>query len=827
MPELKETETNSTVVGTSEADTILGGSGDDSIDAGGGDDTIETYGGNDAVDGEGGEDSISGGTGDDLLAAGKAGEEWSYVDGKWVFNPEAVNTAADPYYKVDENDNTLIGNEGEDVLLGARGKDLMVGGEGADTINAGRGNDMGFGGDGSDLINLESGDDYGEGGKGADVINAGAGDDVVFGDSRDNLLQQDADTSAVTFEQHAESGWLVSKNADSGLSQMTQTIETTAGETYALTFDLAANLAGGSASGAVQVLWNGKVIDTIQVDGGVFESQTVEFAGTGQPGELTFVTIPPETDSEGPEINMDGPIFSYDKEVSIGGEETTVAAFAPGQAKLYQVIDGQLKVFDTQSQDYADAGGPTGFKINAVGFNVEDDLIYGIAKSDGTDALGNPIQSKDLVMMDAEGQAYKIGEAPYGDYVGDFDDSGNLWTFHTSMNRITKIDIDNLDANGQPTVVTFNLPNDLVSQRVFDIAYNAEEGAFYGVTAPKKNGDPGSVIRVDVSDMADGGEPVVTTIPITSTLFGDEMQDGMVAGAYGAVFVDGDGNLYAGLNRGDHDFDSSTSVSGAIYKINIDASEGVAYTEFMSEATTTGSNDGAADPRSMDAFAEVDGSATLLLRSPDLQATSGGDDKLRGGSGEDEIYGGGGDDIIHGGNDDDELHGDHGDDRMFGGRGDDEMHGGAGKDHLIGGAGDDDLRGGNNADFLNAGGGDDQLKGGSGDDKLVGGAGSDTIEGGAGDDNLWGGNWTGDGSSDTFVVSAGGGLDLIHDFETDHDLIDLSSYGLEFADLKTLITDQGWAAEIDLSGLEGGTDMDRLILKSIDPDDLDESNFIL
>lgn len=68
---------------------------------------------------------------------------------------------------------------------------------------------------------------------------------------------------------------------------------------------------------------------------------------------------------------------------------------------------------------------------------------------------------------------------------------------------------------------------------------------------------------------------------------------------------------------------------------------------------------------------------------------------------------------------------------------------------------------------------------------------------------------------------------MIHDFETAHDQIDLSAYGIDFATLKGAIHDRGWATEIDLSALAGGAAGDKLILKSVDADDLDEGNFIL
>ena len=112
-------------------------------------------------------------------------------------------------------------------------------------------------------------------------------------------------------------------------------------------------------------------------------------------------------------------------------------------------------------------------------------------------------------------------------------------------------------------------------------------------------------------------------------------------------------------------------------------------------------------------------------------------------------------------------------------------------------------------------------------DTALGDDGVDIVNGTAGDDHMCGSEWSADGSSDTFVVSSGSGRDMIHDFEADHDVLDLSAYGLEFSDLVELMSNQGCATEIDLSGLAGGQTGDKLILKSIDPNDLDESNFIL
>ncbi|MBO9409557.1 calcium-binding protein [Shimia sp. R9_1] len=787
-----------------------------------GDDTLTTGAGVDKINGHAGDDTITSGAGNDLAAGDMVGNEWIFVDGRWVYNPDAIVSNGDAANR--SYNDVISTGAGDDVVLGNGGEDLLSSGAGDDTVNAGTGNDTVDGGTGDDLLNLEDGHDVAVGGMGADTVNAGAGHDLVFGDLQNNNLLSGSGGGAATLSQMAaQSGWSLSE-AD-GETALSQSVQTEAGETYTVSFELAANLAGGAACGKVEVLWNGEVIGTVETTSGVFETHSFEVSGTGEAGGLTLREVaPPETDSE---IIFVGPVPYYLKEVTVGADTTHVAAFAPGQSKLFQMIDGQLNVFDPETEQYELAGHPTGLRINAIGFNTEDDLIYGIAKANGTDALGNPVSIRDLVMVDAEGYAYRVGETPVADYVGDFDDEGNLWTFQTSLNRVTKIDVDTLDANGNPQAINYDLPDGLFRGRSYDVAYNAQDGAFYAVESPGRNGEPGAVHRIDVSDVPNGGSPAISSVPITATLYDDGMSSGMPKGAYGAVFMDGEGNLYFGLNRGDHDLDGSTAAEGGIYRVEVDWAAGTAYSEFMAEAQSTGSNDGAVDPRAPDPFAPVDTDSTILLRNPQLLSDQGGNDDLRGGEGDDTLHGGGGDDTLYGGADDDALHGDTGSDRIMAGTGDDFASGGAGNDNLTMGEGADTAEGGAGRDYIHGQSGNDSLSGDGGDDKLVGGAGADTISGGSGNDHLWGGNWWKDGDADTFVASAGDGRDMIHDFEVDHDVIDLSSYDISYDDLRAHIQDQGWATVIDLSALTGGESNDRLILKSVDPDDLDETNFLL
>lgn len=108
--------------------------------------------------------------------------------------------------------------------------------------------------------------------------------------------------------------------------------------------------------------------------------------------------------------------------------------------------------------------------------------------------------------------------------------------------------------------------------------------------------------------------------------------------------------------------------------------------------------------------------------------------------------------------------------------------------------------------------GDDTLSGGAGSDLLEGGPGADTLNGGAGDDTLNGGpgndNLTGGAGNDIFVFSPddGNGEDVITDFTTADDMLNLSAFGIEdIADLDPFTTTRSNGIVIDLTSLDGGT----------------------
>ena len=219
-----------------------------------------------------------------------------------------------------------------------------------------------------------------------------------------------------------------------------------------------------------------------------------------------------------------------------------------------------------------------------------------------------------------------------------------------------------------------------------------------------------------------------------------------------------------------------------------------------------------------------------------------GNDWIDGQDGSDLIHGGEGNDTLIGGENsdpfgNDTIYGDDGDDLIFGSAGNDQIHGGAGTDTLsfmnetgpnglsvtftADGAGTltdtfydgnmftgstnfdgievfdaslnaDSITGSSANDIILAEGGNDTVIAGDGADTIDGGDGNDLIDGGAGNDSLTGGT-----GADTFVASTGN--DVISDFVSGTDKIDVSNFGISsFAQLQALFDDANHA--IDFAG---------------------------
>ncbi|WP_164703258.1 ExeM/NucH family extracellular endonuclease, partial [Modestobacter sp. KNN46-3] len=85
---------------------------------------------------------------------------------------------------------TLVGTEGDDVLRGGNGVDVIMGLGGNDTITGGNGADVICGGDGDDVLRGGNGDDVLLGGAGDDELRGDNGSDTLIGGPGTDLLDQ-------------------------------------------------------------------------------------------------------------------------------------------------------------------------------------------------------------------------------------------------------------------------------------------------------------------------------------------------------------------------------------------------------------------------------------------------------------------------------------------------------------------------------------------------------------------------------------------------------------------------------------------------------------
>ncbi|PZV02912.1 MAG: alkaline phosphatase [Cyanobium sp.] len=178
------------------SDQFLGGAGNDQMDGGNDDDQLlgglgndQLIGGNgsDLILGNSGDDSIFGGTGNDWLLGGE-GKDFLYTS---FFAGTAPSTEVASSSAFGEGgDDTIIAN-GKDFGFGGDGNDLLYsttenavsffGGSGDDNLIGNQGNDILLGQEGSDVLIGNQGNDILLGDMGSDVLIGNQGNDVLYG----------------------------------------------------------------------------------------------------------------------------------------------------------------------------------------------------------------------------------------------------------------------------------------------------------------------------------------------------------------------------------------------------------------------------------------------------------------------------------------------------------------------------------------------------------------------------------------------------------------------------------------------------------------------
>jgi Ca2+-binding RTX toxin-like protein len=215
-------------------DRLEGGSGGDRLEGGAGDDTLDGGVGDDLLVGDAGIDTFFGGAGHDWIisssqtanglgndfAYGGSGDDAYYIsdgdsvvefagegnDYVWLFGNQGFDD--DPpisrnlvvfdhvermhFWGIDHAtivgnalDNSIFGDEGNDILDGKEGVDILAGEEGDDVITDTRGNGALRGHLGADVLTGGAANQIFFGGSGNDAIDTGGGNDIIALHSRD------------------------------------------------------------------------------------------------------------------------------------------------------------------------------------------------------------------------------------------------------------------------------------------------------------------------------------------------------------------------------------------------------------------------------------------------------------------------------------------------------------------------------------------------------------------------------------------------------------------------------------------------------------------
>jgi len=209
-------------------DILVGGTGHDSVYGDAGNDRLEGKSGHDRLYGGTGDDKLVGGDGDDYLRDDAGRDDffggngidtvsyWGHTKGVSVSLKSGNNSSADTYNSIenlygsniandtlfgDDADNLLYGAGEDDRLYGYAGNDTLKGGDGDDYLRDDAGSDVFLGGDGEDTVsywghsqgmtvNLTTG--YNTGGDSYEsiehLLGSNFADDTFYGNARGNTL---------------------------------------------------------------------------------------------------------------------------------------------------------------------------------------------------------------------------------------------------------------------------------------------------------------------------------------------------------------------------------------------------------------------------------------------------------------------------------------------------------------------------------------------------------------------------------------------------------------------------------------------------------------
>jgi Ca2+-binding RTX toxin-like protein/subtilisin-like proprotein convertase family protein len=820
-------------------ENVMAGDGNDTLTGNSADNELHGMRGNDTLTGAGGNDTLRGGAGNDFVQGGAGNDTiwWDNADRSWVeggaqdiggagYDTLQVETGS--WFRTSNLDNygfeAFVGAEHSDSVIGFRddvGYDF-AGGAGNDTLTGAGGNDTLRGGAGNDTL---------RGGGGNDFVQGGAGNDTIWWDNADRSWveggAQDIGGAGYDTLQVETGSWFRTSNLDNyGFEAFVgaEHSDSVIGFRDDVGYDFAGGagndtltgaggndtLRGGAGNDFVQ---GGAGNDTIWWDNA--DRSWVE-GGAQDIGGAGYDTLQVETGSWFRTSNLD----NYGFEAFVGAEHSdSVIGFRDDVGYDFAGGAGNDTLTGAGGNDTLRGGAGNDFVQGGAGNdtiwwdNADRSWVEGGAQDiggAGYDTLqvetGSWFRTSNL---DNYGFEAFVGAEHSDSVIGFRDDVGYDFAGGAGDDTLTGAGgNDTLRGGAGNDTLTGGAGNDFVQGGAgndtiwWDNADRSwvEGGAqdIGGAGYDTLQVETGSWFRTSNLDNY-GFEAFVGAEHSDSVIgFRDDVGYDFAGGAGNDTLTGAGGNdtLRGGAGN---DFVQGGAGNDTIWWDNADRSwveggaqdiGGAGYDTLQVE---TGSwfRTSNLDNYGFEAFVGAEHSDSVIGFRDDVGydfAGGAGNDTLTGAGGNDTLRGGAGNDFVQGGAGNDTIWWDNAD-RSW-------VEGGA---QDIGGAGYDTLQvetgswfrtsnldnygfeafvGAEHSDSV-IGFRDDvgyDFAGGAGDDTLTGAGGNDTLRGGAGNDTL-----TGGAGADTFVFAAGDDADIITDFETGIDTLDLTSFGFDSA----------------------------------------------
>ena len=846
-----------TISGTREDNKLWGNGGSDDLYGDRGDDTLDGGAGDDTLDGGDDVDMLTGGPGADTLTGGDDEDTASYAgsamgvtvrlhSGQAMGGDAEGDTWGDmvtaPYTVMDEDgnpqnktetvpdienltgsgmDDVLAGDSRDNDISGAGGNDKLYGGPGGgdDTLDGGAGMDSLFGGIGDDTLHGGAGNDTLSGGSGDDSYYGGAGSDTIY-DTVDRgatdtktisgaAMKDDASTgdfNEMTGNARGENDTLsYARNKGAVVIDLTNerfvSIETLIGtnENDNLKGDGMPNvidgrdgadvLNGGSNSNDTD---SNDTVSYAMSDRGVTVNLTANTASGGHAQGDTISNFENVTGSAHADsltgdstantlkglAGNDNLYGGAGDDILVGGDGADEMDGGTGGDGDNRDVDGVDTDNDTLSYEGSDAGVAVNLAtLSFSGGHADGDEDDGAGR-DAYDAdgagPGDPVDvssfesltgsdHNDSLTGDHRANTLKGGNGndslrgmagadilvggPGADMLDGGEDA-------REKNDMIQARVEGVDLNGDGDKIDAGEPPIPAGSASVDVASYA--GAMSGVTLNLNSG------------RGTGGDAKDDTLVNIEQVWGSDHDDTFLAGS-GNDHIDGGKETDA--KKGGIGDTVSYELSPEAIVLTLGDNDDIGFDQIVADSKSE------APEEDRDSYSIGD-------KLKDIENVTGTDYS----------------DTITGNGDANVLMGRGGGDTLNGGIGNDKLDGGSGNDKLDGGANDD------------------KLMGGTGKDELTGGGGADTIDGGTGDDELTGGTITitdgretfsDDSAIDIFVFGPKHGDDIINDFETATDRINLRAFDLDADDLVGMISTRGSGANerviINLTSVGGGT----------------------